>query len=273
MVTPVYKDFEDLDNTEKISFLQMCKVLCAYDIFIVTHASIDVDKYSDQVDCVINCKIFDKSYFADISGYNKLLIDIKFFGSFEGYDYMLITQLDVFVFKNNVSFFTDKGYDYIGAPWFEGFGTASKDSKIIGIGNGGFSLRNINSSLAVLKLLSLFNITSSSPASLVQALKNPITFLKVARHEIIRTKRNYSSILPWLFNENEDLFWCKVIPAFFPWFKVGNVQDAIAFAFEVNADVLFAINGNQLPMGAHAWQKYNVGFWKPFIEKFGYTLE
>jgi hypothetical protein len=39
----------------------------------------------------------------------------------------------------------EKGYDYIGAPWFEGFDKGSPDDDILAIaGNGGFSLRNID---------------------------------------------------------------------------------------------------------------------------------
>ena len=48
--------------------------------------------------------------------------------------------------------------------------------------------------------------------------------------------------------------------------------DAIPFAFEAKPKYLYKINQNKLPMGCHAWYRYNLEFWRPFIEGFGYKF-
>ena len=55
-------------------------------------------------------------------------------------------------------------------------------------------------------------------------------------------------------------------------FKLAPVADAVKFSFETNPDVLYRINGHRLPTGCHAWWQYNLPFWKPFIESYGYRL-
>ena len=89
----------------------------------------------------------------------------------------------------------------------------------------------------------------------------------------------------------EDGFWTLVVPDYIRktkltgnplqklYHKVFNVtlnvptaKEAIPFAFEMCPSYLYHENGNCLPFGCHAWQKQEPGFWKPFIEQFGYDL-
>jgi len=94
------------------------------------------------------------------------------------------------------------------------------------IGNGGLSLRNINKSIKTLNFLSFF------------------------------AKR-------WTINE--DLFWGMVAPTLYPFFKVPNKKDAFNFSFEREPRKLFELNGNRLPFGCHAWEKYDPDFWNEHI--------
>jgi hypothetical protein len=80
---------------------------------------------------------------------------------------MLIYQLDAWVFKDDLMKWCNKGYDYIGAPWFEDFGSYEKGKKLWRVGNGGFSLRKIKYFCKVLswkwpvikpKIKNLFNV-------------------------------------------------------------------------------------------------------------------
>ncbi len=71
-----------------------------------------------------------------------------------------------------------------------------------------------------------------------------------------------------LFNNyiwNEDFFWCLVVQKNFKWFKVPALVTASKFSMEANARMLYKSNNNQLPFGCHAWERYDVEFWKPFI--------
>ena len=57
--------------------------------------------------------------FVDRVAYNRLMMSEQFYRAFEGYEYILIYQLDCLVFSNALEEWCRKGYDYIGAPWFE----------------------------------------------------------------------------------------------------------------------------------------------------------
>jgi len=275
IVIPIYKEFSDLNYEEEISLRQTYNILPAHDICFVTHKEININAYISNIPPGIKIKIFifDKSYFADIAGYNRLLLGYHFYNSFQAYSHILICQLDVFVFSDMLAHFVKTDYDYIGAPWFEGFNAAQKDSKIIGAGNGGFSLRKVNSFLKVLALFNLFQNPYFSAKGIKEAIGQPTSFLRILKHTWTVKENSFTPILPWQFPYYEDLFWSTYVKQFFPWFKVGSIEDSIAFSFEVNPDVLFNLNNQQLPMGIHAWQKYNPTFWKPFIEQFGYSLQ
>jgi hypothetical protein len=90
---------------------------------------------------------FDPDFFRNTTTYSALLISAGFYAAFASYDFILIHQLDVFVFRDELADWCARGYDYIGAPWFDvdWFGEvrdawppATRDNVV---GNGGFSLR------------------------------------------------------------------------------------------------------------------------------------
>lgn len=176
---------------------------------------------------------------------------------------MLIYQLDAWVFRDELEQWCKKGYDYVGAPWFEGYHKPESE-KIIGVGNGGFSLRKIKSFLKVLNRLDnlpvyrnfwyksrLQSIIRFEP--LISRLYHLTDFSRA--YELSRS--GYQGI--------EDIYWSKVIPAIFNDFKVAEVRDAIKFSFECKPSYLFAKNDGKLPFGCHAWEKYEPEFWKDHI--------
>lgn len=68
---------------------------------------------------------------------------------------------------------------------------------------------------------------------------------------------------------NEDLFFSGCGSEEF---KIAPVSIALEFAFEKQVKDCFERNHNHLPFGCHAWERYDIGFWKPHIEKYGYQL-
>src|SRR5690606_20423643 len=107
---------------------------------------------------------FDNAFFSSIDGYNQLMLTPDFYKTFLDFEFILICQTDAYVFKNDLDFWLDKGFDYIGAPWLDSknkffnhqwrfafnqvkkiFGSKEKRyTHINKVGNGGFSLRNTN---------------------------------------------------------------------------------------------------------------------------------
>lgn len=116
-------------------------------------------------------KMFENNI--DIPTYNRTFTDYNFYKLFEKYEYMLINQWDTYIFKQIPEKFYK--YDYIGAPWGHtmvmrdgavyticGKGCGCGDCKnltfeirdsdrVIKIGNGGFSFRNIRKMMDVCK--------------------------------------------------------------------------------------------------------------------------
>jgi hypothetical protein len=194
-----------------------------------------------------------------------------FYQNFKQFNYLLIYQTDCFVFKNELNYWIEKGYDYIGAPWFEGFEN-NTNTNFAGVGNGGFSLRKVNSFIKVLNSFSYVK----KPKTLFQIFIYNLNFWKIP-------KRLYNLVLNlsiknntfYLFNnysDNEDLFWSIIVKNNFDWFKIPKEKEALKFCFEVNPAHLFNLNNNILPFGCHAWRKIDFQFWKQHIEKEGYSL-
>lgn len=141
---PVYKI--NLSKNEEISLRQVERILSKYEkVFIAPESlgSIYAEKYK-----YLSVKTFPDKYFDDIAGYNKLLLSEDFYQCFIEYKYLLIYQLDAFVFKDELSDFCAMDYDYIGAPWT--YATKPPDCKSY-VGNGGLSLRNVKNTISLLK--------------------------------------------------------------------------------------------------------------------------
>lgn len=276
IIIPIYKKFEDNTVFDLTSLKQALKVFSNRPIYFIGPKSLNINGYKAfaiEWNILFNFISFGDQFFSDVNSYSKLCMSKVFYNQFIKYQYILLYQTDAFVFADELDKWCNKGYDYIGAPWFDGLDNANEDSVIIGVGNGGFSLRRVSSFLKVLNILRLLKSPNFNVSGLKTLLKNPGLFIKLLKHELLVKKNNYVSMLPARFPYYEDIFWGKYVHQFFPWFKVSSVQDAISFAFEVNPELLYKLNGNCLPMGVHAWEKYDIDFWRPFIEKEGYKIE
>ncbi len=105
---------------ESISFNQCLKVFKKHLLCIVTHNDLDISSYTELLGkCKINYIIeyFNNEYFNGVSGYNKLMLSREFYLRFKNYEYILIYQLDAYVFRDELDYWCGQGYDYIGAPW------------------------------------------------------------------------------------------------------------------------------------------------------------
>ena len=117
VVIPVYKTF--VTKVDIASLKQCLKVLNKYHICLICHTKLDLSGYKscfldNQVDFCV--RYFDEQYFDSVRSYNTLMLSADFYRSFRKYQYMLIYQLDAFVFEDQLEYWCNKGYDYIGAP-------------------------------------------------------------------------------------------------------------------------------------------------------------
>jgi hypothetical protein len=171
--------------------------------------------------------------------------------------------LDAWVFRDELLEWCNFNYAYIGAPWFKN-GNPSDDlvTQFSGIGNGGFSLRCIKTHLRV---LNSFAYVKSPKLLLGIWLHNKITLKSTLQLLTNLTVKNNTFHLLNDYCENEDIFWGMIVSKRFKWFKLPDMATAAKFSTELNAPALKELNGNQLPFGCHAWEKYEPEFWQEYI--------
>lgn len=243
VVIPIYKN--KLSKNEEVSLSQCIKILGDHDIIFAGPKDL-MPKYQNSG---IKNEGFDASYFLDISGYNKLMLESHFYERFLKYDYILLYQLDAFVFKNELISWCNKGYDYIGAPWIATNSIISKILKpfnskrlkrrqpiFFKVGNGGLSLR---------KTKTFFEISEKLKAEIKIQLSEK-------KHEIYAI---------------EDVFWSLKVPTIFKDFSIPHYKEALKFAIDRKPALSLKLNNNELPFGCHGFEKPKVrDFWKPIIE-------
>lgn len=234
IVQPKLRDFEQL------SLARCMEVLGSWPVCVIAPGALDLSGALGDYAEKIRVIRFDRGYFQSISDYNRLMTSMHFYKAFDSYDFMLLYQLDAFVFEDRLAEWCQKGFDYIGAPacHAEGFEALPKeDSDVYAralsehrlVFNGGLSLRKI---AGIKRLLRIYN-----------------TF--------------YPS-----WKGNEDMLFSldstRLLPLK-PFMKLPGWTEALSFSFERSPAASYEINGRQLPFGCHAWQRYDPGFWEGFI--------
>lgn len=269
VIIPVYKPLPD--RYEEISFRQCIKILSKHPLCIVTFSELNIDWYKDILQTFnvdFSIEYFDKTYFESLSGYNKLMLSKQLYQRFMAYEYMLIYQLDAYVFRDELEYWCRQGYDYIGAPWFEGWKKPTKKFK--GVGNGGFSLRNIQTSLSVLNKLDRLKKYNTLYTQLKINKLTSFYGAFILFRALLNLKKSNGYTFYELISDREpkmqeDGVWALNVPSIFD-YKVAPVEEALKFSFETNPSLLYEMNDNRLPFGCHAWLKYESEFWQPFIK-------
>lgn len=253
---------------EEASLAQCFNILGRYSIKIICPKGLDVACYQ-RIIPDIEIDFIDPIWQSNYQNFNRLKIEPFLFKRYANYEFILFYELDAFVFRDELEYWCSQNYDYIGAPWFENFDHANEFSPIIGVGNGGFSLRRVSSALKALHRFSLVH-KSEELRKLTQRnhwLKTSLSLIKNC------TIANNTFYLFNTFKGHEDIFWCNYVKQNFDWFKVAPIDIALKFSFECNPRILFIKNKNYLPFGCHAWYKYNLNFWLPHIKEFGYLQD
>lgn len=248
VIFPLYKTLNKLELSFLENGLEKTK---AHKQIIIAPERLTIDKSFGKLEN-LEVKRFAKYYFESITGYNKLLLSKDFYAAFNLFKYMLIHQTDVYLFKDELSYWCEKNYDYIGAPWFrpdklqnsgvfkiiEKTKIYFKKNKIYAnrhnkVGNGGLSLRKIETALKVLSII---------PKKLLDVYLN-------SKSE----------------DFNEDIFWSLEAPLVLKEYKVPEWKEAMHFAIEFKPSIAYKYLNETLPFGCHAPLKHEVEFWKKFI--------
>lgn len=134
----------------------MCKNIRGTSNYTLWPDSLNLDLYHRLMGKDLRLKVerFDDKNFTDVNAYNKLMLKREFYNRFKIYRHILIYQLDAWVFKDELLKWCSYNYAYIGAPWFSDDKPLTGLPHFMGIGNGGFSLRDVKKHLRILSKLS-----------------------------------------------------------------------------------------------------------------------
>lgn len=265
VAVPVYKP--ELTAAERLSLDRLLDVLAGRALFLVGPEHLrpwmaDLCQRSGQG---LRYLSFEDRYFSGIAGYNELMLSKRFYEAFSGYSHVLIAQTDALVLSDRLDEWCARDFSYVGAPWFVGGSEPEHPLQFLAVGNGGFSLRRIADFLRVLAV----------PRRIPNFIKSGSGGGGVAERLVRKLKHEWCFAYnrrPFMPTSNEDAFWGLLVPAVCAFFRVPTPEEAIAFAFEAEPRVLYGLNGQQLPFGCHAWERFDKAFWQevlPFLGRDG----
>lgn len=224
IVIPVYRE---LNAYEKFSYNVLKSVVKDKDIYVVCG-----NKFKTELKEHI--ERFDDAYFNSSTDYSRLCKSYEFYNRFSNYKYILIYQLDCLIFKDEIDYWCDKDYDYIGAPIIS---NNAGWSFVPIVGNGGFSLRKVD---------------------YFKSITNPDSEFRKKYDSILETHKKKEK-----YEEFEDLYFCEFVNS--KWlFDVPTIEESLQFAIDMNPDIVFDSNRG-LPMGCHAFCK-NIPFWEKIVK-------
>lgn len=243
IVIPIYKD--ELNIMDRISLESLLRHITHEDIAIIHPRSLDIfntikqdKKISESLlnrSCIF--KSFGDEYFTSTESYSKMMMSHDFYCSFVGYEYILIYQTDVFMTKNDIKEWCDKGYDYVGAPIIS---PSAGWKRVPFVGNGGCSLR---------KVQTFIDITDPNGEFLIEC-----------GQDIQKECEENPDYIKF-----EDLYFAELVSDNWE-FNKPSYANAAKFAWDMNVDVMYN-QFKEFPSFIHAFGK-NIEFWRTslFIE-------
>jgi len=260
VVVPVYRS--ELTPTERISLTQCRRVLGHHPFRFVAPDDLQLPyRITGEV-----VERFPSEFFSGVEAYNRLMLSDQFYERFGDFDFILIHQLDAFVFRDELLEWCRRGFDYVGAPWFIDSpvtlspwlrfgqwmtrlrGLRQADGTVPWImvefagGNGGLSLRRVSAMRRALALDSQ-RVETYRRGGRPPLRNEDVYFTVEANHGRIR-----------------------------PVVRVAPFPVALQFSMESDPETAFQLSGYLLPFGCHAWDRFQPEFWRPHISACGYSL-
>lgn len=248
VLVPIYKPA--LSEEETCSLRRVHEILNAYPLVVVKPESLDLSFLTETCP-LFTFHSFEDACFEGIAAYNRLMLSEAFYRRFSDTRYILIYQLDAYVFRDELAQWCNKGYDYIGAPWLKkpiynwpviswimkcslqrSLRRGKPDRQMLydKVGNGGLSLRKVESHYRATR----------------QYREQIACFLRQKRSHLY----------------NEDVFWATV-----PDFTYPEAKEALRFSFDKYPAYCYRLNHGRLPFGCHSWYKRKMKrFWSSIIK-------
>lgn len=260
IVIPCHKP--DPTPEERVSLLQCQKILGDFPIVMLHPAGMNISEYE---------KIFPRlqslaavpEWMGSISAYNKLMISPFIFNALDRYTHILIHEPDAIILKNELLFWCEQNFDYIGAPWFRS--DKKDDFTLKATGNFGLSLIKVSAVNDLFLRNPRWYTYGMITRDLIRGLRGKANYLKNAFSAIGQHGKLANAAA--LYKDHCDMFWSYLVPKFHPHFLIAPPEKAILFAWETHPDKCQKICEGLLPFGVHAWSKYDPNLIKVILSK------
>lgn len=225
-----------------LSFRRSAEVLSAHRwIFAVPHGT-DMTPFR-EIAPNAEARYFPKEYFSSKRSAQWFYMHPELFDAFEDFDFILIHQLDVFVFEDQLQHWVDQAvennWDYIGAPWLNHQWLRFANNPLARlpwhwllnepVGSGGFSLRRV------------------------------ATCREASRKDAWIIRKFLRHFVP------EDIYWCQLAQKLGTAFHRPPIEIAAKFAFETECDRCQQMTGGKMPFAVHGWNRHDWEFWQDKI--------
>lgn len=262
-----------LSPEETISLRHVRHFLAAHDVFLLLPQGTTLG--------LRHCREIyaPRRFFGSAAAHARLLSSPWFYRRFRDYRMLMFYHLDSLVFSSDVEPWLEMPYDYIGAPWLR-----CDDSPWVKknrVGNGGFALLRVDAALRVLRqrhlceprtlVLDAFTHHASPPLlRWMSRLEQPTACPSTLRQTLQRVARTLmdewrATETPAPNHRNNDVFWSDFAPLYDPSFRVAPFSAGLSFAYEVAPRICHELNHGKLPLGCHAWHRYDRAFWEPLL--------
>jgi len=248
IVTTIYKS--ELNSEEQTSIRQANHFFKPYDRFALVPADSNF-----KIESFTSIE-FPAKYFVSAKANADLLFSEELYKKFINYKQILLYEIDCLVFSDQMEYWLEKNYDYIGAPWIKKFMVKRYDYPDA-VGNGGFALRKTDAFLKALE-------AQKHPWKCIwRDIKKAFMEKKIKRliphlFDLWKNTRGRTKLI-------EDRWWSFKAKNYYPEFNVAPVEEGIKFAWEIAPREMLKLNNGKLPFGAHAWARYDKEFWKPYL--------
>lgn len=253
VIVPIYRE---PDGSETVALRQCLSVLGAgHDIVAVHPESFEMTEIQAQYP-QLKAKAFPDVCFKGVEGYNFMMLSPEFYEAFSVYKYMLIYQLDAYVFADHLDEWAAKGFDYVGAPWVANSNIFQSTVGAV-VRKVRCALRPVGSTERVTHAQMAFQVGNGG-----------FSLRRIAK--MIEVTRSFKEeILQLTFGEKkaqEDVFLSLYVRKR-AGINVPGWREATGFAWENNPRRCMQVNGNQLPFGCHGWSRGKAyeQFWKQYI--------
>ena len=258
VVVPVHRQNPTPD--ERFSLQRCAQVLGRHPIRIVHPDGLNLDAYLDLLPTAKPLPVL-AAWMASIRSYNRMLINPAFYQKLDQYSHALVHEPDALAISDQLSYWCEQPFDYIGAPWFEGFQFPAPNAPIIGVGNSGFSLINIMAIRLLLdsnrRWISRMVIAKDLLRKILRRpSRYPLTFLIKA----FGSSGLLGGAHRLVDDQCDGFISYHGSRSYSPLFRIADPASALRFSWEVNPARCSELCGHRAPFGIHAWAKYDRSF-------------